>query len=157
MKPKPRTASPHLVHAVVIIYAIVILTGFLLAASNYPVQWKAETDRERQRNLEVYRQALEYYAADHDGALPTLPHTAAIISQSNTCRFRCPSLNSNLACFDLNSALVPDYLKALPQDPLLDSNEDSGFFILSAGDALTIGACYKFFNTPLTATMPIPK
>lgn len=136
------------IRVILILYAIALLTLILLAASNYSVQWKAETDRERGRYLDVYAQALEYYYYDHDAHLPPLPVTPSIISTTDACQYACPALGTDLSCFNLASSLVPQYMQALLQDPLLDSTENSGFYIQATETGFHIGTCYQFFNAP---------
>ena len=137
------------IRGIVIIYFIILLTLILLAASNYPVQWRVEANRERSRYLEVIVQAIEYYKLDHDGALFDLPAEHQIISNQEGCSYECPALGRVLSCYNLQAKLVPGYVRGIPSDPLLVRTPNSGFYLSYRGAALTLGACHKFFRDPV--------
>ncbi len=137
------------IQGVVIIYFIVLLTLILLAASNYPVQWRVEANRERSRYLEVIAQAIEYHKLDHDGALFDLPAEPQVISNQEGCSYECPALGRVLSCYNLQAKLVPGYVRDIPRDPLLEATPNSGFFISYDDATLTLGACHKFFRDPV--------
>jgi len=134
---------------IVVGYAIVVLTLILLAASNYPVQWRAQVDAERMRNLEVYAQALKYYQNDHDAPLNVVPESMHIISNDSSCMHSCSTVGAVLPCFNLQESLVPGYLRELPQDPLYSSSDLSGYYIQQSKDGFILGACNAFFGEEL--------
>lgn len=137
------------IRGIVIIYFIILLTLILLAASNYPVQWRVEANRERSRYLEVIAQAIEYYKLDHDGALFDLPAAPRVISNQEGCSYECPALGRVLSCYNLQEKLVPGYVRDIPRDPLLEATPNSGFYLSYSGPVLTLGACHKFFRDPV--------
>jgi len=135
-----------LIKGVVVVFLIIVLTLILLAASNYPVQWRDQVNKERFRNLEVFAQAIEYFKLDHVGELFLIPSDPALISNQTGCIFSCPSLGTDISCFNLQRELVPNYMNKILQDPLLTSDADSGYFISHFDGVLTLGACHKFFK-----------
>ena len=147
---KNKSVPQLVVHIVGIVFAIVVLTLVLLAASNYPVQWRHEVNRERLRYLEVFSQALEYYYLDHDRVLPVLPQEPAVISNTSTCRFSCLALGREVPCFDAAAILVPGYMKEILADPLFSTEHYSGFYLYQdRSTSIVIGACNTFFGESL--------
>ncbi|OGY90704.1 MAG: hypothetical protein A3B31_02570 [Candidatus Komeilibacteria bacterium RIFCSPLOWO2_01_FULL_53_11] len=139
-----------LVVLAVAVLATVLLTMLLLAAANYPVQWRTELNAERRRYLEVIAQAVEYYALDRGVLDLDIPSEPAMIANRSECAVRCPALDRDLPCYNLEAALVPGYLRQLPQEPLEPSDYSTGFYIVRDGAGITLGACHVFFNKDIT-------
>ncbi|MBI4090576.1 MAG: hypothetical protein HY422_00980 [Candidatus Komeilibacteria bacterium] len=146
MKNKKR---PVYVWCIVAVYATGMLVLILLSASNYPVQWRAQVNHERQRYLEVFDQAISYYSLDHAGVIFPLPDSPAMISNTDQCSYACPALKIAIPCYDLSRELVPSYMSRLYQDPLLTSESDTGFYVYSRDGILNLGACHHFFKDPI--------
>lgn len=137
------------VRILVAVYAVGVLVLLLLSASNYPVQWREQVNRERERYLAVIAQALEYYVADHAGEFPAIPSTPSMIANVSQCQASCPALSQDIPCYDLSGLLVPGYMHEMLLDPLSTSERDSGFYIQAEGRGVTIGACHAFFGERL--------
>ena len=142
-------------YARLVVYAVAVLaTGLLamllLAAANYPVQWRTELNEERRRYLEVIAQAIEYYALDRGELDLDIPSESAMIANRSECAASCPALDRELPCYNLEAALVPGYIRQLPQEPLEPSDYSTGFYIVREGLGITLGACHVFFNEEIT-------
>lgn len=147
-----------LVRFIVVMYVLVILILVLMAASNYPIQWRLQVNKERLRYAEVIAQALEYYMRDHHGELPAaFSFQPFLISNTDTCSALCPRIKRELPCYNLQRDLVPGYLEELPQDPLINSAINSGFYVFQLEHSFTVGACYTYFNETIHVTKQIPK
>jgi type II secretory pathway pseudopilin PulG len=80
-----------------------------LIAINPARQFSQANDTKRASDVNAILNAIDQYAADNKGALPgTIPTTAAVIG-------------SAVGQVDLCSALVTQYLAALPVDPLTNN------------------------------------
>jgi len=143
---------PRSVQVLFVVYGVSMLVLILLAASNYPVQWRSQVNHERQRYVEVIAQALRYYAMDHGGQLPDLPGEPAMIANTNDCEASCPALSKQLSCFNLTQVLVPSYMKEMLEDPLNTSEKESGFYITSSTVGVLIGSCNTFFGQKVEAS-----
>lgn len=138
--------SHRLIKVIVIAYGIVLLTMVILAAVNYPTQWRRQTNAERGRYLEVLAQAWKYYYLDHDGIWPEMPDGTYAVSNTSDCQLECPALGQKLSCYNVQRVLVPSYVAQIPRDPFINSNVESGFYISRQGDDFTFGACYTFYK-----------
>ncbi len=135
-------------------YGVIILVLILLAASNYPVQWRVQVNHERQRYIEVIAQAMQYYVADHSGKLPPLPTSVALIANTDACSAYCPALSKQLSCYNLTKTLVPGYMQQMLQDPLSTSDQQSGFYLDPIGPHILIGACDTYFGQKVEVSVP---
>lgn len=145
-------AQTILIKVIVAVYATGIVVMIILAATNYPVQWRVQVNKERMRYLEVYAQAIEYNYLDHDKVMPDIPNEPVMISNTTECQpIFCPALNRNLSCFDAQSLLIPSYMKELLQDPLQTSDRYSGFYFYRSGDrSYALGSCESFFGQQIS-------
>lgn len=106
--------------------------GFgLLGAINPSRQFSLANNTKRRSDVNAILNAVEQYAADHQGSLPKDIATAAA------------GISSQSGGADICSGLVPSYLAALPQDPLKNSgmavtdcsaDYDTGYTIARSND-----------------------
>lgn len=150
MQEKTEKKIPNLViKSILAIYAVILLTLILLAASNYPVQWRHQANEERYRYLEVIAQSIDYHVQDHEGVVFDVPSGPVMIANTNDCTMECPALDRSLPCYNLEAVLVPDYVSALPQEPFVLSDVSTGFYLRYEHDLLTLGACHQYFQDPI--------
>lgn len=94
-----------LIEILIVIGIIAILAAVVLIAINPARQFRQANDSQRSANVNAILNAIGQYVADNKGALPSgITTTAADISTGG----------ANI-CADL----VPKYLPALPNDPLV--------------------------------------
>lgn len=100
-----------LIELLVVIGILAVLLAITLIAINPARQFSQANDTKRASDVNAILNAIDQYAADNKGALPgTIPTTAAVIG-SDTAGGQ----------VDLCSALVTQYLAALPVDPLTNN------------------------------------
>ncbi|MEK7583883.1 MAG: hypothetical protein AAB490_01450 [Patescibacteria group bacterium] len=147
-------------HTILVVCAVAVLatgllTMLLLAAANYPVQWRTELNAERRRYLEVIAQAVEYYVLDREELDLDIPSEPAMIANRSECAVRCPALDRDLPCYNLEAPLVPGYVRELPQEPLKPSDYSTGFYIVRDVSGITLGACYTFYGEDVTVHLAV--
>ena len=108
-----------LIELLVVIGILAVLLAITLIAINPARQFSQANDTKRRSDINAILNAVHQYSVDNNGTLPTgITATSAAIANTGA---------------DLCSALVPDYIAALPSDPQA-ANE--GINILEANCAL---------------------
>ncbi len=125
-----------LIELLMVIGILSVLVGIVLVAINPSNQFKQANDTKRQNDVVAILGAIGQYQADHNDALP-----AGLSSNMSS-----TELSSNGA--NICASLVPAYIAALPEDPLISggvgitncsSNYDTGYTIaISATNTITI-------------------
>lgn len=119
-----------LIELLVVIGILALLLAITLIAINPAKQFSQANDTKRSSDVNAILNALNQYAADHKGTLPTG------IGSSAT-----PIASSTTGGVDLCSSLVSEYLAALPTDPTTGT----------AGTAAVVGApvtiCAEAYST----------
>ncbi len=110
-----------LIELLVVIGVLAVLLAIVLIAINPARQFSQANNTKRSSDVNAILNAVDQYAADNRGSLPT-----GITSTAQTI--------SNTAA-DICSALVPTYIAAFPVDPLTNS----GTAIASCSGTYTTG------------------
>ncbi len=98
-----------LIELLVVIGILAVLLAIVLIAINPARQFSLANNTKRASDSNAILNAIDQYAADNRGSLPTgIGTTAAVIG-------------SNTGEVDICSALVTTYLAALPVDPLVNN------------------------------------
>jgi prepilin-type N-terminal cleavage/methylation domain-containing protein len=98
-----------LIELLVVIGILAVLLAITLIAINPARQFSQANNTKRSSDVNAILNAIDQYAADNKGALPgTIPVTAAVIG-------------SGTGEVDICTALVTQYLAALPVDPLTNN------------------------------------
>lgn len=98
-----------LIELLVVIGILAVLLAITLIAINPARQFSQANNTKRSSDVNAILNAIDQYAADNKGALPgTIPTTAAVIG-------------SGTGEVDICTALVTQYLAALPVDPLTNN------------------------------------
>lgn len=103
-----------LIELLVVIGILAVLLAITLIAINPARQFSQANDTKRASDVNAILNAIDQYAADNKGALPTgIPETTAAVIGTD--------LTTVPPQVDLCSALVTQYLAALPVDPLTNN------------------------------------
>ncbi|MBI2621284.1 MAG: type II secretion system protein [Candidatus Levybacteria bacterium] len=137
-----------LIELLVVIGILAILLSIVLIAINPGRQFGQANDTKRRSAVTQILNAVGAYAAENKGNLPTqITTTAAEISNTGA---------------DLCTVLVPDYIPALPTDPVLNAADvaapcpttyATGYNIVKdASNRVTVSAPSAEINTPIEIT-----
>jgi type IV pilus assembly protein PilA len=102
-----------LIELLVVIGILAVLLAITLIAINPAKQFSQANDTKRRSDVNAILNAVNQYAADNKGnitplAIPVSPAAAGIISDTGV---------------DICAVLVPEYLAALPVDPLTNNGD----------------------------------
>lgn len=124
-----------LIELLVVIGILAILLAITLIAINPARQFQQANDTKRSSDVNAILNAVGQYAADNKGALPTgITSTAKPIAGSTT---------APTTVADICSALVPQYIAALPVDP----TTGTGAPILEAGCTADYATGYSIVSS----------
>jgi type IV pilus assembly protein PilA len=135
-----------LIELLVVIGILAVLLAITLIAINPARQFSQANDTKRASDVNAILNAVDQYAADNKGALPTaIGTTAGVISHAGV---------------DICAALVTKYLAALPVDPLTnggtpvtdctDATYDTNYTIVKSAqdNRITVSATATELRTP---------
>lgn len=129
-----------LIELLVVIGIIAILTAVVAIAVNPGRQFANARDTERRSEIRELLSAIYQYAAQNNGNLPTAITTAPT------------NIGTNTGLVNLEPALMPNYLSAMPTDP--DSAASRGntlYVIFRDGNHVTASASGEI-TTNITLT-----
>ncbi len=143
-----------LIELLVVIGILAVLLAITLIAINPARQFSQANDTKRASDVNAILNAIDQYAADNKGALPSGIDTTV------------KTIGSGAADADICSALVTKYLAALPVDPLTNNGtpvsncaQAGGYttnytVVKSAADnRITVAApATEIASTPITVT-----
>ncbi|MDE2040898.1 MAG: type II secretion system protein [Patescibacteria group bacterium] len=124
-----------LIEVLVVIGIIAVLAAIVLVAVNPARQFKLARDSQRTSNVNALLNAIHQNMAEHrgvftcGGAPHSLPSTAEVVMSTTT-----PGYSGDIA-----PCIVPDYISAMPFDPLAGnytgtSSYDTGYVIWQGTD-----------------------
>ena len=138
-----------LIELLIVIGILAILLSIVLIAINPAKQFSLANNTQRRSDVEAMLNAIQQYAADNKGALPTgITETTQIISntEANIC-----------------ASLVPQYIAALPVDPANGSaiaeadcggTYDTGYTVIKSAtnNRVTVNAPGAELSASISAT-----
>ena len=128
-----------LIELLVVMGIIAILVAVVAIAVNPGRQFAAARDTSRQSHVRETLSAVYQYAAQNNGNKPT-----AITSTPT-------DIGTNTGLINLETALVPTYMEALPMDPQNGTRGDTNYTIFLNGNRVTASATGEI-NTSITLT-----
>lgn len=141
-----------------------ILAAILIVLLKPSIRVGEGLDAQRRQDLQTIAKALEYYAADHNGNLPSFfsSSTVGVGQKSPIC-----STAGTKSCGDQTRACIvvnsPDfigvYLASLPIDPDKTDATDSGYFLTRTDEnTLALGVCkpYDSRGVMFNSTLALP-
>ncbi len=149
---KNRCGGFTLLEVLMVIGILAILATIVLVAINPARQFKIARDSQRTANVTSILNAVGQNMADHSGAfvcegqITELPSTAEVMESAGG--------------FDIAKCVAPDYISALPYDPIKDNARyvdetlyNTGYTILADADGrVTVSADGELSNTPISVT-----
>lgn len=135
-----------LLEILLVVAAIGILAGIVIVALNPGRQLGDTRDAQRQSNVTTVLNALNQYAIDNNGNLPSAvddsTSTYQMIGTADTGCDACDAVTTESECADLASSLAPTYIADIPSDPQSGSATTTGYYV-NQTDAgrVTVGAC----------------
>ncbi len=105
-----------LIELLVVIGIIGILAAVVLVAVNPGRQFAASRDTGRNSDLNSLIKAAYQYAVENNGLLPT--DLTIVPTELGTCG----------GCVDLTDELVPTYMTAIPMDPTIGTQVNTGYY-----------------------------
>jgi type IV pilus assembly protein PilA len=147
-----RKAGFTLLEVLMVIGILAILATIVLVAINPARQFKIARDSQRTANVTAILNAVGQNMADHSGAfvcegqITSLPDSETLVANSGG--------------FDLARCVVPDYISALPYDPVKENANytdetfyNTGYFIAQDADGrVTVSADGELGSTTISVT-----
>lgn len=135
-----------LLEILLVVAAIGILAGIVIVALNPGKQLGDTRNAERRSNVTTILNAINQYAIDNDGNLPSAidddSSTYQMIGSASTGCDSCTATTTESACADLAGDLTPTYVAELPTDPQSGSSTVTGYYVnQTSGGRITVGAC----------------
>ncbi len=128
-----------LLEILLVVAAIGILAGIVIFAIN-PAKQLADT-RNAQRKVDVNTilNAIKQYQIDNNGHLPAESYNPGITSNTTEiCKTGASSCSSLIDMSDLTDS--GKYLVSIPIDPSITSGDNTGYFVSSGGNRVTVTA-----------------
>lgn len=137
-----------LIELLVVIGILAVLLAIVLIAINPARQFEQANDTQRSSDVNAILNAVHQYMVEENGQLPAgITTTDTVISDTGV---------------DL-CLLVPDYIAALPVDPLATSTEpvdetacaaayNTGYWIVASGNRVTVSAPNAEGDAAITVT-----
>lgn len=141
-----------LLEVLMVIGILAILATIVLVAINPARQFKIARDSQRAANVTAILNAVGQNMADHSGAFVCEGQITEM-----------PSSETNMASsdgFDVARCIVPDYISALPYDPIKDTahytddtDYDTGYLVLADADGrVTVSAEGELASSSISVT-----
>ena len=137
-----------LIELLIVIAIISILAAIIYVAVD-PVRRLAEArNAERWSSVNSILNAVLKYTVDNRGALPAALASATagtnyqLGTASSGCDSGCGAVTTASACINFTSALVDQYISAIPKDPSSGTAAETDYYInKSANGRILVGAC----------------
>jgi type IV pilus assembly protein PilA len=136
-----------LLEILLVVAAIGILAGIVIVALNPGRQLGDTRDAQRQSNVTTVLNALNQYAIDNSGSLPSdidddSSSYQMLGTAGSNCDSACDAVTTESECADVSGELAPTYVADIPTDPQNGSTTMTGYYV-NQTDAgrVTVGAC----------------
>ena len=135
-----------LIELLIVIGILTVLLAITLVAVNPARQFSQANNTQRRSNVNAILNAIQEYAADHRGAIPTGITTTAKTITSTT----------GTGNIDLCAVLVPAYIADLPVDPTQGTKTPTNSICTDSGATYATGytASVSATNNRVTVAAP---
>lgn len=135
-----------LLEILLVVAAIGILAGIVIVALNPSRQLGDTRDAQRQSNVTTILNAINQYAIDNEGSLPSAidddASTYQMIGTADSGCDDCTATTTESSCADLSGDLAPTYVAEVPTDPQTGSGTTTGYYVNETSSGrVTVGAC----------------
>ena len=136
-----------LLEILLVVAAIGILAGIVIIALNPAKQLGDTRNAERRSDVNSILNAVQQYAIDNNGTLPSGLDSVAGSSQvlgtaGSGADSTCTADTTVAAAVDLSSDLVPTYIVGIPTDPSTGTDANTDYYInVDANGRVVVGAC----------------
>lgn len=135
-----------LIELLIVIAILTVLFAITIVAVNPSRQFSQANNTQRRSDISALLNAIFQYTADNRGSLPAFINstsTQQIGSSTGSCAITCGTTTTVAACLNLDPALVPTYLAAIPYDPLQANASSTHYAIIksAANNRITLTAC----------------
>lgn len=135
-----------LIELLVVMAILAVLFALVIVAINPVRQTQQANNTQRRSNINAIVNAVNQYAADNAGQLPSgittslrLIGTTASACDATVCGSEFPSAT----CYDLGGTIAPTYLASMPSDPVTGNSSNTRYGIKKAltSNRVTVRAC----------------
>ncbi len=135
-----------LIELLVVMAILSILFALVLVAVNPVRQTQQANNLKRRGDINTIVNAVNQYAADNEGQLPTgittslkLIGTTLSACDATTCAGEFPQP----ACVDLDGSVAPQYVASIPYDPVTGNSSNTRYGIKKSGtnNRITVKSC----------------
>lgn len=135
-----------LIELLVVMAILAILFALVLVAVNPVRQTQQANNTQRRSNINTIVNAVNQYAADNNGQLPSgittslrLIGTTLSACDATLCGSEFPSAT----CYDLGGTVAPTYIAAMPFDPVTGNSSNTRYGIKksASNNRVTVRAC----------------
>jgi len=153
----PNKKAFTLIELLVVIGILSVLLAIVLIAINPARQFSQANDTKRRSDINAILNAVHQYAADNKGNITALNIATSV-----------QNIGKGTGLTDMCALLIPEYMAALPVDPLInngapvtapcpgaaDADYDTGYNILrsASNNRITVGATGEIPVAPITVT-----
>ena len=144
---KQKQSGFTLLEILLVVAAIGILAGIVIVALNPAKQLGDTRNAERRSDVNSILNAVQQYAIDNNGSLPSSIDSTTGSSQvlgtaGSGADSTCTATTTVAAAVDLSSDLVPTYIVEIPIDPSTGTAANSDYYInQDANGRIVVGAC----------------
>ena len=150
----PNKKAFTLIELLVVIGILSVLLAIVLIAINPARQFSQANDTKRRSDINAILNAVHQYAADHKGNITALNIATSV-----------QNIGVGAGLSDMCALLVPEYMAALPVDPLINNGApvtapcpatgyDTGYNIIrsATNNRITVGATGEIPVAPINVT-----
>lgn len=146
-----------LIELLVVMAILTILFALVLIAVNPVRQTQQANDVKRRGDINTIVNAVNQYAADNAGTLPTgittslkLIGTTLSACDATTCNGEFPQAS----CVDIEGAVAPRYVASIPYDPVTGNSSNTRYGIKKSGtdSRITVKACDPDLASSISVT-----
>ncbi len=136
-----------LIELLIVVVIVFILGAIIYVAIDPKTRFGDARNARRRSEVVAILNAVLKYQVDNNGAMPAaidaVTSTSQVLGTDKTgCNLTCAATNTVSACADLTSALVNDYLAAMPVDPMSGKASNTGYYInKTTSGRVLVGAC----------------